>query len=84
MDNNTYWPNKLLLSTVIGIIALFTSVLGFIPAVLGLTMAKEIPESYCPQDRGRAIRINTAAIVFGVIEGLVGLVILFMGLTGNL
>ena len=80
MNNESYYPNKLMLSTFIALVALFSSVFGFIPAVIAKQMAQEIPETYNPVDRKRAINIATAAIIFAIIEFLAGIVLLIVAI----
>ena len=75
MTPETYYPNKLLLCTVIGIIALFTSVLGFIPSIIARNMAYELPLEYNVTDVSRARRIATAAFVINLIELIAGAII---------
>ena len=76
----SYYPNKLMLSTVLGLIALFMPVLGLIPAIIAKNMADEIPFPFCVRDVTRARNISFAAIVLCVIEffaGLVTMIVLF-------
>ena len=75
MNGESYYPNKLLLSTVLGLLALFTSVLGFIPAIIAKNMAYEIPLEYNVIDVSRARRITMAAFVINLIELIGGIAV---------
>lgn len=75
MNQETYYPNKLMLSTIIGIIALFSSALGLFPALIARQMAYELPADYSPRDVKRARNIATAAFVINLIEVVAGVLI---------
>lgn len=82
-SNPAFFPNKILLATVIGIIALFTSALGLIPALIAMQMAKELPLDYSPADVKRARAISTAAFVINLIEVIAGVLVTFIIFIAN-
>ncbi|WP_294799875.1 hypothetical protein [uncultured Eubacterium sp.] len=73
-DDTTFYPNKLLLATLFGIVALSVCLfmpcfLGLIPAVIGKKMATELQSNYCQKDCKRAIILCKIAIVINLIVG---------------
>lgn len=74
-NETDYYANKLLLCTVMGLVALFTSVLGFIPCIISLQMANELPLEFSPVDVRRARSISTAACIINLIEVIAGIIV---------
>ncbi len=68
IDPINYYPNKLMLCTLIGLAALFTSVLGLIPSFIGFRMSKELPPEVSPPDVLRARRLCLAALIINTVE----------------
>lgn len=74
-----FYSHKLLLSTLISILSLFAPVvLGFIPAIISISITKELPKDYCPLDRERAINIAVISLVLNVICSLI-VILVFLG-----
>ena len=78
MKNESFYPNKLMIATIISLLALFTPVFGLIPAIIAKRMVNELPEDYCPIDSKRASNISTAAIVIAALEIFVCFVVLIV------
>ncbi|MBQ7623766.1 MAG: hypothetical protein IJS65_00635 [Clostridia bacterium] len=76
MNSENYYPNKLMLATIIALVSFFSSVFGFIPGIVALKMANELPENYNTTDVKRAKGFATAAIVIAIIEVVVGVPLL--------
>ena len=76
--DGSFYPNKLLLSTLIGLVALFMPVLGLLPALIAKNMADEIPYPYCARDVSRARNICIAAIAFSLLEIIAGVITLIV------
>jgi hypothetical protein len=72
--DSSYYPNKLLLSTVLALLSLALPVLGLLPALIADKMADEIPYPYCATDVNRAKNISFAAIIFCAAEILAGVI----------
>ncbi len=70
-----FYPFKLHLCTVLGLIALFTSALGLIPSFIAHQMACELPDSFSPVDVRRARQISQAALIINALEVLAGIII---------
>lgn len=75
MNYESYYPNKLMLSTIIGIVALFTSIFGLFPALIAKNMAEELPMEFSAPDVKRARRIATAAFVINLLEVIIGAIV---------
>ena len=75
IDPRTYYPNKLMLCTVMGLVALFTSVLSLIPSVLSLHMVNELLLVLSPNDVLQARQLCKAAVIINSIEVLAGIII---------
>lgn len=73
--SESYYPNKLMLCTVMGLVALFTSVFGLIPSIISMNMANELPLEFSPLDVKRARNISNAAVIINTIEVIVGIII---------
>lgn len=74
MNKEDFYANKLTLSTIIGLVALFSSIFGLFPAMIAMKMADEMPMDYSPVDVKRARQISTAAFVINLIEVIGGIV----------
>ena len=64
-----------MLCTVMGLVALFTSVLSLIPSVLSLHMVNELLLVLSPNDVLQARQLCKAAVIINSIEVLAGIII---------